>query len=294
MINFPKLPIERLQTASARPIDALNVKLHFAFLEKNFHGMKKALEEGADPDAAFKRSTLLVKASAIGNAAAVSLLISYRAHVNYSVELNSHTALCSAIKGGHIDTMKLLIAARANVNQISGNENKSPLEWAVSQNSARMAEALLLANAQVNSINPASNSTPLIQACRAGQSEIVSLLLSSKADPNLQALTTPLLESVASPDIVRLLLKRRADPHGSIKAGKRVGTQAIHLAAKGGEAEIAKLLLEEGVSPFTLDVKFRTPYDIALKRLNTNRLNSREKAQYRKTAKVLKLPIAKS
>jgi len=284
MINIPSLPREWKCSFEIHNSQVLNQRLVNAVKDQKEKIVKDVLQMKADPNVTLDTSSLLAEACSLGNASIADSLISHGA------KLNHPSPLRAAIDKGHISVVTSLIQSGMKVNQTFGNKKQRPLEKAISKRKTHCVYSLLIAGAKVNFINPITETTPLIKACRTGQYEIVSLLLTARADPNLCTNTSPLIEGASNPKIVRILLEHKAAADWTISKGKRVATQAIHEAARSGAAESAWLLLLAGVSPFSLDVKYRMPYDIAIEHLQSKNLEPRDEAKYQETAKVLMLP----
>lgn len=128
-----------------------------------------------------------------------------------------------------------------------------------------------------NTLN-ANGSSALSFAAGKGQLESVQFLLNNNANPNIQdqkTLLTPLHWAVMrlnkdKPtrdylEIINLLLEKGAD----IAARDRNGLTVLHEAARGGNDDIIKLLLQRGAAPFINDKgalnKGRTPLAEALR-----------------------------
>src|SRR5262249_32399310 len=130
---------------------------------------------------------------------------------------------------------------------------------------------LLEARADPN-IAPESDGTPLMRAARTGNADVVKLLLDRKADVNAVEAArgqTALMWAVAEqhPDVVKLLLGKGADVRARSVTSRRYvlmccqefegdpgggdyviegGDTALHFAARVGDIESARLLLDAG------------------------------------------------
>lgn len=120
-----------------------------------------------------------------------------------------------------------------------------------------------------------SQSVPLRLAARIGRVEICKLLLEHNADPDSFASGNgyPIIHrAVNHPDVVKLLiqnganLKRRITWFGGRSGVWIVGDEAtaLHFAARAGNFESVKLLVEAGLDPSAADDKGQTPLHIAI------------------------------
>jgi ankyrin repeat protein len=104
--------------------------------------------------------------------------------------------------------------------------------------------------------------TPLHVAADKGQREAVELLLEkgAKADPvwGVNGMTPLILAARANhPEIVRLLLAKRANPNGAAN-----GTTGLHWAARDGYIEVVQLLLDGGADVNLRDAANKTPLHV--------------------------------
>ena len=161
-----------------------------------------------------------------------------------------------------------LIRSRADVNA-ANDLGVTPL-WAASLNgSTAIVERLLAAGANPN-LHLLSGETPLMAAARAGKAEVVRQLLAKGADPNARGTRgqTALMWAASEqhPDVVKALLVGRADlhvrseswsqmmavpPHGLPEYNRMIphgGNTALMFAARVGDLESAKLMVEAGAN----------------------------------------------
>jgi len=199
-------------------------------------------------------------------------------------------------------------------------DGTTPLHWAVHDGDLAKVDALIRAHADVNARNR-FGSTPLYEAALAGNTEVIRKLLKAKADPNVaneggmtalmlvartpnveaaQALikagarvnaqessrgqTALILASAQNqPEMVRLLLKAKADPEIRSKSnlGQRqvsaepraqqrpVGNMnALMYAARQGCTECVRYLIEGGANPSAADPENTTALQYALLSMN--------------------------
>ena len=124
------------------------------------------------------------------------------------------------------------------------------LHQAVSRGEVASVRLELGKGADPNRKNPA-HLTPLHLAARQGHLEIAQLLLQSGADPNRRqdpTGSTPLHLAVEHQHekVTRLLLEQGANPNLAARHGEGQTLAPLQLAARGGDAEIAHLLLRYG------------------------------------------------
>jgi hypothetical protein len=106
--------------------------------------------------------------------------------------------------------------------------------------------------------------TQLGGAAKSGNIKEVETLINKGADVNETGVmgVTPLYEALAyraSPDIVRLLLEKGADPNRGLSTGWR----PIHLAVHNGDPIAVKLLLDSGAKVNVLNPYKKTPLQMA-------------------------------
>jgi ankyrin repeat protein len=216
----------------------------------------------------------LIDAVKSGDSEAVQSLLAQNSDVNVRLA-DGATALAWAVHRDDAATADLLIRAGADVN--AANElGVTPLSLACENRSVAMIEKLLQAGA-----NPSTaewNGQTVLMACvRTGSVEGVKLLLAGGADVNAKESIedqTALMWAASRkhPEIVRLLLENEADVHARsrlvslpepfvIKTGQifeqnyrptvhfpgtRGGFTALMFAAREGDLECARLLLDAG------------------------------------------------
>jgi len=183
------------------------------------------------------------------------------------------TALHWASYHDDIESADLLIRAGANVNATT-DLGVTPL-WTASQNgSETMVRRLLQAGADPN-IALLSGETPLMVAARGGYAGVVDQLAGKGADVNARGVRgqTALMWAVAQkhPDVVKVLIAHKADLHlksdvysemmavpphsapGNSRLIPHGGETALMFAARVGDVESAKLLLDAGANPNDAD-----------------------------------------
>jgi len=192
--------------------------------------------------------------------------------------------LVNAAKEQDWPQVRTLVAKHAEVNSRSG-DGSTALLWAVHWNDLPTAGLLIRSGADANTVNDLKM-TPLSQACTNASDAMVDLLLQAGANPNTPIATgeTPLMTCArtGNDDAVRRLLRRGADVNAveptqnqtalmwaaaerhpkilqtliaakaDLQAHTKLGFTALHFAARFGDVESTKVLLDAG-----LDVNVR-------------------------------------
>jgi ankyrin repeat protein len=216
-----------------------------------------------------------------------------RANIN-TPQPDGTTALHWAVRHNDLATVDTLIRAGADV-KAANRYGVTPMVLAATNGNAGMLRKLLDAGADPNSANPGGE-TALMTAARTGSIEAVMLLLDRGATVNAKdtvhaqtALMWAVLENHA--DIVKLLLARGADinahtnvtvPKGEYvpaRAGGAAGSGIIRqralptpdggmtpllFAVRDGNAEMARLLLDDGADINESSGNHTSPMVIAL------------------------------
>jgi uncharacterized protein len=179
------------------------------------------------------------------------------------------TALHWAAHWSDAEMVKLLLREGANA-KVANRFGATPLSEAAQAGSAAIVEALLNAGADPKTLVTDDGETVLMVAARAGHLEVVKLLVARGADVNAHENyrgQTALMWAAAEkhPDVVKYLLDHSADGKirsfdrdnkmpklsaaSSITPMARGGLTALHFAAREGDVESARWLLDAGVDP---------------------------------------------
>lgn len=198
--------------------------------------------------------------------AALRALVNGRADVN-AAQPDGTTALHWAAHWNNEEAVNLLLRAGAKPNT-KNRFGASPLSEAVTSGSAAMVDALLKAGADPQTLTTADGETVLMTASRAGNTEVVRLLLERGANANARETyrgQTALMWAAAErhPAVVKLLMDHGADwkvrsfdretrpprlsAASSISPIARGGLPALLFAAREGDIESARLMLDGGV-----------------------------------------------
>jgi ankyrin repeat protein len=180
----------------------------------------------------------------------VDLLLARGAPID-ARDLNGATALYYAAERGHNTVVQRLIERGANVN-LTGKSGVSPVAAAAYAGRDSIV-ALLLAHGADGRAADDTGKPPLIYAAASGRLDIVKQLLGQNSDLNARyANDLTLLMWASGPDenvpetqaieVVSYLL----DAGAHIDDRDNRGRTALMIAAEGGHAEIADLLLKRG------------------------------------------------
>jgi ankyrin repeat protein len=193
-------------------------------------------------------------------------LLRQRSDVN-ATQPDGTTALHWAAHWNDLETVNLLLKAGADA-KATNRYGSTPLSEAVMTGNAALVDTLLKAGASANTPTTRDGETVLMTASRAGNTETVKMLLDRGADVNAREEykgQTALMWAAAErhTDIVKLLLAHGADwkvrsvdretkpprlsAASSISPIARGGFTALGFAAREGDIDIAKVMLDAGV-----------------------------------------------
>src|SRR5262245_22068673 len=217
------------------------------------------------------------------DAPALRQLVTKRVNVN-APQADGTTALHWAAHYNDTETVKLLLKAGANP-AVTNRFGASPLSEAALSGNIELVRVLLDAGADAKTASTLDGETVLMSAARSGNLEAVRLLLDRGADVNARERykgQTALMWAAAErhAPIVKLLLERGADwkvrsfdretrppklsAASSISPIPRGGFTALMFAAREGDLESARLMLDGGVDINFGDVDNVTPLVAAI------------------------------
>src|SRR5262245_27809212 len=197
---------------------------------------------------------------------ALRTLLRQRADVN-AAQPDGTTALHWAIHWNDEETVNLLLRAGADA-KARNRYGATPLSEAVTSGSVALVEALLKAGADPKTLTTEDGETVLMTAARAGNLEVVRTLLNRGAAANAREKykgQTARMWGAADrhPNVVKLLLEHGADwkvrsidretrvprlsAASSISPIARGGFTALSFAAREGDIESARVMLDAGV-----------------------------------------------
>jgi ankyrin repeat protein len=205
---------------------------------------------------------------------ALRALINQRADVN-APQPDGTTALHWAAHWNDLDAVNLLLRAGANA-KAANRYGATPLSEAAALGNAAIIEALLKAGADPKTLTTPDGETVLMTAARAGNADAVKVLLDHGADVNGRESykgQTALMWAAAEhhPDVVKVLLDHGADwkvvsfdretklpklsAASSVTPFARGGVTAFLFAAREGDIESARVMLDAGVDINQADVE---------------------------------------
>jgi ankyrin repeat protein len=223
--------------------------------------------------AAFAASSPVADAVQNRDAAALQTLLKQHAIVN-AAQADGTTALHWAAHWNDSETVGLLLKAGADAKAVN-HYGATPLSEAAALGNAAIIEQLLKAGADPNTRTTADGETVLMTSARAGNLDAVKALLDHGADVNAKEAyrgQTALMWAAAErhADVAKLLLQRGADwkvqssfretkipklsTASSISPISRGGLTAFLFAAREGDIETAKVMLDQGVDINQTDV----------------------------------------
>jgi ankyrin repeat protein len=216
------------------------------------------LDDGASVDARDRFGARpLSHAARFGHLEMVDLLLAHGAPID-ARNLVGATALYFAAEGGHTSVVQRLIERGADVN-VTGRSGVSPVAAAAYAGNDSVVEALLARGADERAPDE-TGKPPIVYAAAGARIEIVKRLLARNVDINTRypnGLT--LLMWASGPDekapearamqVVSYLL----DAGANLDDCDDRGRTALMIAAEGGHAEIAGLLVARGADPTLKD-----------------------------------------
>ena len=263
--------------------------LSLAALTGNAGIVTRLLEAGADAsEATVGGRTALMTAARTGNADAVRALLAHGADVHARDDSHGQTALMWAAAEGNAGVVDALIRAGADVHART-ERGFTAFLFAARAGRIAAARALLAAGAGVDESLP-NGVTPLLLAVTNMNYELAALLLRAGADPQSDAVGWSALhqlswsrrpaigfnnperlhrDDVAALDLARLLLAAGANPNARIRKDLQdvprqrstggAGSTPFFLAARTGDVDLMRVLLEYGADPFLPTAVCRTP-----------------------------------
>jgi ankyrin repeat protein len=229
----------------------------------------KLLDQGASVDARDRLGARpLSHAAKSGHPRMVDLLLARGAPID-ARNLDGATALFFAAEGSQILIAQRLIERGADVN-ITGRSGISPIAAAAYAGNDVIVEALLAHGADERKPDE-TGKTPIVYAAAGARLDIVKRLLARNIDVNARySHDLMLLMWASGPDeqvpeaqavkVVSYLLEAGAH----IDARDDRGRTALMIAAEGGHAEIADLLVAKGADPSLKDKAGKRAADLTV------------------------------
>jgi ankyrin repeat protein len=256
----------------ARPqVSAMEVSLTlFSAVDGNCIDLTtKLLDEGASLDARDRLGARpLCHAAKSGHLQMVDLLLARGASID-ARNLDGATALYFAAEGSHILIAQRLIERGADVN-LTGRSGISPIAAAAYAGNELIVEALLAHGADPL-VPDETGKPPIVYAAAGARLDIMKRLLARKIDINARYPNDlTLLMWASGPDqqvpeaqaikVIAYLLE--AGAHIDDRDDR--GRTALMIAAEGGHAEIADLLLARGADPSLKDKMGKRAADLTV------------------------------
>lgn len=172
-------------------------------------------------------------------------------------DANGMTALYLAAKYDHLQMVELLLAAGANVNIGDSKAGRIPLRIAAERDHVNIVETLLQFGAQTDS-KDRSGGTPILYAVMHGAEKSLKKLIAVGADLRVvDADAQSLLDCASKNDhsrIARILIEEGLSPNFG---------RPMHLASQYGRSTTLSLLLEKNADPTLQDRFGRNPKQVA-------------------------------
>jgi uncharacterized protein len=252
-------------------ITAIEVSLTlFSSADRNCANLAtQLLDQGASIDARDRLGARpLSHAARSGRLEMVDLLLARGAPID-ARDLDGATALYYAAERGHNLVAQRLIERGADV-KLTGRSGVSPVAAAAYAGHDSMVTLLLAHGADVHAADD-TGKPPVIYAAASGRLDIVKQLLGGDGDLNARyANDLTLLMWATGPDenvpeaqaieVVSYLL----DTGAHIDDRDNRGRTALMIAAEGGRAKLAELLLKRGADPSLKDKAGKHAADLTL------------------------------
>lgn len=192
----------------------------------------------------------LVEAAQSGDISALQRLTQSSADLN-ARDSRGRTALLAAVRSGNPEAVRVLLEAGAAVDASGEAMNVTPLLVAAGAGNTEIALILIHVGADPNAVGNNGAGALARAAVSRDAEDLAQHLLDAGADPNGLETASPVVAplwaavSFKRPGLVRLLLKHGATVNtGDAKSGTPFGTAVL-----GGDATIARVLLEAGADP---------------------------------------------
>lgn len=249
----------RFRTAKPQ-ITAIEMSLGlFSAADENCIGLAtELLDYGASVDARDRFGARpFSHAARFGHLEMVDLLLAHGAPID-ARNLAGATALYFAAEGGHVSVAQRLMERGANV-KFAGRSGISPVAAAAYAGSDAIVEALLAHGADER-VPDDTGKPPIVYAVARARLDIVKRLLARSIDINARYphdLTLLMWASGADEKVPETeaikVVTYLLDAGARIDDRDARGRTALMIAAEGGRAEVAALLLARGADPSLMD-----------------------------------------
>jgi hypothetical protein len=185
----------------------------------------------------------------------------------------SYTDLFVAVHFDLVQVIHILQLRGEDISQVDLH-GTTALHVAALDNHPRSAKVLVEFNAPIN-FQDEDGDTPLHKAVRTDSKQMVDFLFFHGADVQIRN---------KKGQMVNFLLSRGAD----VQIRNKKGQTALHEAAKSGNADVVRALIDAGASVNALDADDRSPLHLATKgKLRRNRREHDAHARFADTIKLL-------
>ena len=257
--------------ATKAQMSAIEISLTlFAAADANCVPLATALLDfGASVDARDRLGARpLSHAARFGNLEMVDLLLARGAPID-SRNLAGATALYFAAERGHAAVVERLIARGADVG-LTGRSGISPVAAAAYAGSDVVVEALLAHGADEH-VPDATGKPAIVYAAAAGRLDVLKRLLARNVDINARYPNSLTLlmwaagadEKVEQAEVVKVVTCL-LDGGAHIDDRDDRGRTALMIAAEGGRADVAALLLARGADPSLRDKTGKRAADLTV------------------------------
>jgi uncharacterized protein len=268
------------QFQTAKPqITAIEVSVAlFSAADQNCMGLAtELLDYGASVDARDRFGARpLSHAARFGHLEIVDLLLAHGAPID-ARNLAGATALYYAADGGHLSVVRRLVERGADV-KLTGRSGISPVAAAAYAGSDAIVEALLAHGADERAPDD-TGKPPIVYAAARARLDIVKRLLARNVDINARYphdLTLLMWASGADEEVTEAeaikVVMYLLDAGAHIDDRDARGRTALMIAAEGGRAEVATLLLARGADPSLKDDAGKRAADLTTLSLLRDRL----------------------
>jgi ankyrin repeat protein len=229
------------------------------------------LDRGADTNAKETRQgqTALMWAAAEGHTDAVRVMVAHGAEVRASSK-GGYTPLLFAARTGDLELVRFFLTEGANVNEAAA-DGTTALAIATVRSHTRLAKFLLELGADPNK---GPGFTPLHWAAGNWSNSDTAAEGTVRSD-NTEWSPLEGLRGPAKREFVKLLLEHKADPNarargnppqygsGPARGGMLAGATPFFIAARAGDADVMRLLVEAGADPRLPNNQKTTPLMVA-------------------------------
>jgi ankyrin repeat protein len=163
------------------------------------------------------------------------------------------------------ETVELLVKADAGIDN-RDSWNRTPLISAVMDNNVKMVQALLDSGADVNATDGDTHSALFYTLQYNRNPAMIDILIKKGADPNVKALHNGMsLLHLACNQGMDAAAMKLIDGKADLTAKDSQGRTPLHLAVLNsyGSPELVRKLLAKGADPLAEDNNKNTPYDMA-------------------------------